>query len=351
MISLKKYLDDGNHRPASDAVAELSFQKLLSAYRAGMKQMGECGREISADLAVDFVRGIERLSETLKANSSPEAIASSESALREAIRTWCDRVTEHQGQRAKDVKDLLLVMSRTAESLGLKDDRFARRLDDLTLKLTSITTLDDLARIRSSIELNARDLKLAVEKMAAESKLLIEHLRLELTMYQAKLEKAEQIASRDTLTGLGSRHWIECCIQDRIETGSPFSIVLIDIDDFSDVVESYGNLVSDMLLKEFARELRCACRFTDLVGRWGGDEFIILPENSGPEIQPQVSRLRAWVSKPYHVPDQSTFANIRLTASTGVAEYIPGDDIMALMERADVQLCKQREYREEQKSA
>jgi GGDEF domain-containing protein len=127
-------------------------------------------------------------------------------------------------------------MSRTAESLGNKDDRIARRLDCVTEQLTSISRLDDLSRMRASIEESARELKQSVEKMSAEGKALVEHLRAEVSIYEAKAEKAERVSSCDTLTGLGSRHWVEGRIQERIDSGARFSIVLIDIDGFHSVI-------------------------------------------------------------------------------------------------------------------
>lgn len=350
MISLKKYLDDGNCHPAADRMTD-PFQSLLSAYLASVKQIGECGREVSADLAIDLVRGIARASDSLKAHPTIDGIVSSELAVREALRSWGNRVIEHQEQCAKDVKDLLLVTSRTAESLGCRDDRFVRHMEDLSSKLASIATLDDLGRIRSSVEASARELKRSVATMAAETRALIEHLRLELDTYQTKLEKAEQIASRDAVTGLGSRHWIESYLQERIQSGARLSIVLIDIEGFGDVIETYGNLVSEILLKEFARELRCACRFTDILGRWGQGEFIIASESSRPEMEPQVSRLCAWVSKVYHVPCKSSYVKVLLTASASVAEYRAGEDLLTFVERADSELCRQRGYEARQKSA
>ena len=76
--------------------------------------------------------------------------------------------------------------------------------------------------MRASLEESARQLKTSVAQMSAENKSVIEHLRVEVMTYQAKLEKANHIASFDALTGLGSRLWVEGRMQQRIESGIVF---------------------------------------------------------------------------------------------------------------------------------
>ncbi len=57
---------------------------------------------------------------------------------------------------------------------------------------------------------------------------------------------------------------------------APFCVAIIDIDEFKRVNDEHGHLVGDELLKQFAAEMRSVCRSTDTIGRWGGDEFILL---------------------------------------------------------------------------
>jgi GGDEF domain-containing protein len=77
------------------------------------------------------------------------------------------------------------------------------------------------------------------------------------------------------------------------------------------------------------------------VGRWGGDEFIILVDD-GAEIRSQLARLRAAIAKRYHVPGRTGYVNIPLDVSIGVAEYQGEDDVQSILERADSELCRRR---------
>jgi hypothetical protein len=232
MISLKRYLDREVHPGATHNSESTPCPSVLEAYCASLAHMSECGVDACPDLGPELVRGLRRIIESLGPAPTKEAVRASETAVRELLRRWGREVASYHDAKTTDVRDLLLVMSRTAESLGNKDDRFARRLDTVTSQLSSITNLNDVSRMRASVEASARELKESLEKMTSEGKALIEHLRAEVSTYQTKLEKAERAASCDTLTGLGSRHWVESRIEQRIESGAPFAIVLVDIDRF-----------------------------------------------------------------------------------------------------------------------
>jgi diguanylate cyclase (GGDEF)-like protein len=350
VISLKHYLDRTSEESRDRRVEDSPCKAILEAYVAVLFQMCESGGCACPAREQELKRSMIRVAETLRQAPTLDAVIASEMAVRDVLQGWGRGVAAYYDEKAAEVKDLLLVMSRTAESLGNKDDRIARAIGTVTEQLGSIATLDDVSRIRASVEASACELRTSLERMSAEGKALLDHLRAEVSTYQTKLENAERVSSRDALTGIGSRHWVESRILERIDSGTRFSIVLIDIDSFHEVVESYGNLVGDLLLKEFAKELRSACRFTDVVGRWGNDEFMLLLDEVCQEIRPKIDRLRATICRRYHVPGRTGYVNVPIAASIGVAEYRDGDNVQSVLERADGDLCRERS-RIQEKSA
>ncbi len=176
-------------------------------------------------------------------HSDVHGIARTGAMVDDLLQDWSKKTAQHYLDKAGEVKDLLLVMARTAESLGHKDDRFAQQLDSVTTQLQTIASLDDVSKMRVSLEESARQLKSSVAQMSAENKSVIEHLRVEVLTYQAKLEKANHLASCDALTGLGSRVWIEAQMQQRIDSGVSFSVLMMDIKEFrrvNDEVWTHG---------------------------------------------------------------------------------------------------------------
>jgi diguanylate cyclase (GGDEF)-like protein len=233
-------------------------------------------------------------------------------------------------------------MARTAESLGNKDERYAQQLDSVTSKLETIAKLEDVTKIRASVEESARQLKSSVTRMTLESRAVIDHLRVEVSTYQAKLEKAAYVASCDPLTGLGSRLWAEARIQERIELGNPFCVLMIDVHGFRRVNHEFGNMVGDLILKEFARELRSSCRFSDLVARWAGDAFLVLLDCPAPNAKGQIAHLQSLICGPYQVPGRSGHVSVQLSTAIGLAEFREGDSMQEILQRVDATLCADR---------
>jgi len=116
---------------------------------------------------------------------------------------------------------------------------------------------------------------------------------------------------------------------------SVFSLMMLDIDDFKGINDTYGHLCGDELLKELARLLKGNLRATDVVARYGGEEFaIILPETSGDEASVTAERVRKAVEEHVFIGDES---GLKITVSIGISSYpAPGlRDRSDLIRRAD----------------
>ena len=273
---------------------------------------------------------------------SPETVAQTESGVREELQSWGQRAATHYRQQTSEVKEILLVMARTAESVGARDQRCAAQITEVTTRLRGIANLEDLTEIRESIKKSAADLKTSIDRMSAEGKAALDQLRAEVSAYQTRLEEAESIASRDALTGVHSRPWVEGQMEKALHAGTPFCVAIIDIDAFKQVNDEHGHLVGDEVLKLFAAKMRSVCRVTDTIGRWGGDEFILLLHCQMQEAQAQIDRLREWVCGKYTVQGSSVGMKLRVTASIGLAQRLPGETIKALVDRADVEMYREK---------
>ena len=209
-------------------------------------------------------------------------------------------------------------MAHTAESVGERDQRCAGQMNAVTVRLQKIASLDDLTKVRASIEESAAELKSEIHRMTTEGKAALEKLRVEVSGYQAKLEEAEHVASSDSLTGLRNRLWVEGQIERRMAAGGPLCVAIVDIDDFKRVNDTHGHLTGDGLLKQ-----------------WGGDEFIILLDCGITDARAQIDRLRDWVCGSYQVSGKSGPVSLQINASIGVAEHVTPETMNQLLSRAD----------------
>lgn len=153
-------------------------------------------------------------------------------------------------------------------------------------------------------------------------------------------ERVAEQAVTDDLTGIPNhRHfngWIEQELA-RIERfGGELSLVLVDIDNFKEVNDTYGHLLGDRVLEEMGRLLRIESRGIDLAARYGGEEFVLaLPETSLDGAVEVAERLRRRIERT-RVPTDVEGPPIEVTASLGVAN-LPADagEIRSLISAAD----------------
>lgn len=151
--------------------------------------------------------------------------------------------------------------------------------------------------------------------------------------FAAFQEELERQALTDPLTGLGNSRRFHEALRGELKrsdrSGRPFSIIFVDVDDFKDLNDRFGHLAADRVLVSVAEVIREQLRESDLVCRWGGDEFIvILPDTDRKEATVVAEKLRA------AVPAAETCQGV--TISLGVA-CCPedGKDYDALVNNAD----------------
>ncbi len=155
---------------------------------------------------------------------------------------------------------------------------------------------------------------------------------IDITKEKLRERELHNLATRDHLTGVYNRHALVMFLEKFLSSAqrykNSFSIILADIDNFKQVNDTFGHQVGDLVLKEFARIIKNSLRKTDVFGRWGGEEFlIILPFTSNP--YPVAEKLRRRV-------EQHNFPEVgRITVSFGCTRYIEGDDLESMLIRAD----------------
>jgi len=154
----------------------------------------------------------------------------------------------------------------------------------------------------------------------------------------AKSQKMEEAARTDPLTGLPNRRaieeWASKQVRGSARHGFPLWVVLGDIDNFKLINDSFGHDAGDIVLKTFADLLRRNTRASDICGRLGGDEFIlVITHVETGNIEDTVNRFReAFAALSFPLQGQS----IRVTASFGVAGLASGsDDFSVLLQKAD----------------
>jgi len=160
-----------------------------------------------------------------------------------------------------------------------------------------------------------------------------------------KLAEAEEMISQDALTGLLNRFGFEQAIEEfmaEARHGTPFALMIADIDHFKDINDTHGHQWGDEALKVVASRLAEQLRDDDAVARYGGEEFCILMAIPDTRVVEIAERVRHAVSAtPIGLADGSW---LTLTISIGATYYQPALSAAAMFERADEALYEAKEY-------
>ena len=155
----------------------------------------------------------------------------------------------------------------------------------------------------------------------------------------AKNKLLEEMAHSDPLTGLPNRRaieeWAGRQLRGAARHGFPYWVVLVDLDSFKSINDTYGHIGGDTLLQKFAEILKTAIRASDICGRLGGDEFLlVITHVEADSIQKTVERFREKLAtQEFQIGD----TNVSITASFGIAGFHGKEilDFNTLVRRAD----------------
>lgn len=176
---------------------------------------------------------------------------------------------------------------------------------------------------------------------------IYEHLITLVHNLKATQNKFQNMATRDVLTGLFNRNYFNETIIREIERakrrGESLSIIMIDIDKFKQINDSYGHLHGDGVLKECAEILKKAVRKSDILCRFGGDEFIIITPNrdcgSNDALLSRISKYTAAWNKNYASEDYE------LSLSIGCAIWHEGKNLHDSLNEADRMMYENKKSR------
>ncbi len=154
---------------------------------------------------------------------------------------------------------------------------------------------------------------------------------------QQKLREMKDLALLDQLTEMGNRRFLEMNIRGKLEELArykwPFGIIFADIDHFKTINDTYGHDMGDRVLHMVSKTMSNSLRSFDVIGRWGGEEFVVVVVNvDGDKLYSVAERLRRLVEQSCISTDSET---VNVTVSIGATLGQPGDDAHAILKRAD----------------
>jgi len=333
MISIKKLIEQ---------TGQDLFPATLDSYRSVLTAMGESGMQACPAVGSTLRQNLLQLQAALSAEPTPGLLQQTGQKVEAELIQWGCGAADYFKQRTGEVKEVMMILARTAELTGERDQRYSCQFQEFTGRLEAMADLHDLALIRDSLVKSAIDLRACATAMAEESQQSVARLREDVRGYQARLDDAERLAGQDPLTGLDNRRGVESSIEYRMGQKKVFSIMLLDLNGFKQLNDTCGHQAADEVLKQFTAELKSIFRSGDLVGRWGGDEFIVVV-NAGIEAAgAHIERISRWVFGDYTIRVGDTSRKVAVSAAIGAAEWQAGDSLRTLLDRADAAMYRDK---------
>lgn len=211
----------------------------------------------------------------------------------------------------------------------------AAHLDELKSEVTS--RLESVVVAMDTHKVSEQQRQVAMEQYLTVLEQRIHDMEEQSVAMEQQMVEQRRLALVDVLTQLPNRSAYEERLEYEVERWvryqRPLVLAICDIDHFKTINDNFGHLAGDKVLRILARTLRSRLRKTDFIARFGGEEFVVLMPETGPEEALHALEMvrEAVASCPFHFRDKP----LKITMSAGIASFTQGDDADAVFERAD----------------
>lgn len=238
--------------------------------------------------------------------------------------------------------DIIIISTLLAEMDGLRLASYIKSQEE-TRHIPIVVFVDEDERhiMLKALEMGINDyLTVPVDKneMAVRVRTQL-HRKFYQDELKAQYQRSVSMALTDGLTGLYNRHYLNTHLGNMIKhaarSSKKLALMIMDVDHFKNVNDTYGHDAGDMVLRQLAEIITKTARATDLPARFGGEEFVMLmPETDPTSALGVANRMRELVEKTLFAVDNNR-NTIKLTISIGIANIIENDDAEKLLKRAD----------------
>jgi diguanylate cyclase len=336
--------------PATLSKAINEARERLNVFSESIRALFLFVREYTLDIseidAEGFKKQLGSLQEKFQADEKTKTIAAQFDRHKGKILDHIQRQKTYIGERESEFREIIDLMAAAMGGLDNENRDFYSSIRSQGERFEEITLLDDIKRIKSELVREVDKMRAMVREKENLDQRTLDALSSQVDVLKKELDKARHTANTDGLTGVNNRKALDDHLQRLVErntvTTTPFSLMMMDLDDFKKLNDTYGHTVGDRMLLAFAQKCRAAVRSDDFLARYGGEEFIlILPGASLRNATKKAKQVCRAVAAAKYAADDSPRADVvAITVSIGVSAYRKGDTVKSLVDRADQCLYK-----------
>jgi diguanylate cyclase len=289
--------------------------------------------DIDSDATEALILGLRSLQQNIRVNGQFDS--SRGDCLANLLTIHREKTISRHRQTEDDVRDILDLIGSAVETAGTQASQQHETLRQFAEDFHAVSRIRDIGEMRRNLLGRVSELRNAVESMWRASQSSVLELQSQLEQFQSRLDAAEKLAATDPLTGLLNRREAESRLAEKSARNEEFCLALLDLDGFKQINDRNGHSAGDQVLRIFAKKLLNNCKRSDIVCRWGGDEFVVVMNGTLASVEESVKKIVSEVNGAYTVYLMRKPVELTLSVSTGIAEHQTSEDPDDLFARAD----------------
>ena len=289
----------------------------------------------------EFRSQLELYRARLSEAGSRESLESTAQACLATCNLYFKQVLVFQSERETEFGEVIDILRKAVAEVAGEANTFHTRLLSASERFTRLSEIEDIRELKKQIAQEVSGLQNLVAEKRKQDEALCSKLSQTIEGLHSELNQVREEATLDPLTGVANRgsfdrtlrHWVKAYG----ENGKSFVLAMMDVDDFKHLNDSHGHQVGDRVLVTMIEQLGGWLRETDFLGRYGGDEFVVLMGDTKlAEVKPRLSDLLEKVCAPgYQYGEGEQASMVRFTVTCGLAEFTPGQSPEDVIRQAD----------------
>jgi diguanylate cyclase len=303
-------------------------------------------KEINSD---GFKNEVSNLSNTFSSEKKLKKIESHFEKEKKGIDAFIRLQKKYIFDREREFKDIIDILTKAMVSLDTENQAYNEKILAQSERIEKITLLDDIKKIKQAMIKEIEQMRATVKDKQSGDLKKLEILSEQVETLNVQLKEARTESETDGLTGINNRRAFDKYIDELVEkytaTSFPFSLLMLDIDNFKEVNDSYGHQIGDRVILAIIGKCRQSIRSGDFLARYGGEEFVIvLPGASLKNALKRATHIcKAIASTRYFLDDVEGSPTLSVTVSIGVSTRQKTDTSTSVIQRADKALYRAKQ--------
>ena len=288
-----------------------------------------------------FAKQVDDLSERFVTEKKTKTVETIFENYKKSIPAFIRRQKEYLNNREKELWDIIGLQRTAITTLGTENRDYNRKVYERSKELESITMLDDIKTMKKNLKKEVASIQATVRKKEEQDRQRLDVLSKQVNRLNVELKKVKTKAMTDGLTKAYNREAFDSYIRKLVDRNtikqSPFSLLMLDIDDFKNINDGYGHQIGDRVLVALVKKCTEFIRDEDFLARYGGEEFVIvLPGASLRNALKKAQRLRKAIAGTHYTTDKEKGGNaLSVTVSIGASSFCKNDSVSTVIDRSD----------------